>query len=492
MTDSSKSPESPKSPRKYGHWIDGAWHAPEQGHYQITDPATEEVVGHAPEGHAAEVWTAARAARTAFHDWSRADPRERAAVLERIGALISERADELVPLVRAETGATTRVARSLHVLAAADCFRRTARAVRESGTAALAPHPVAASPLADGGLIGAAAVRRPLGVVACITSHNFPVAQLVGMVAPALAMGNTVVAKPAPQDPLGFLELGPILKEAGLPDGVFNVVVGSGPITNEAVIAHYDIDLVGFSGSAAVGKRIAVSASGQLKRAVLELGGKGTAVVLEDADEQALESAIRTAGLAFSLHSGQTGTAPARMLVHRTLYGKAVDALTTYARSATVGSPADDSTVVGPLISDAQRDRVEAYVEDARRQGARITTGGDRPQIKPGFYAAPTVLADVTPDMPIALEEISGPVVAVIPFDDEAEAVRIATRTPTALHDYVFSADPTHARHLATRLRSANVGVNTAQQHPETPVVPDCGPFGSHGYSEAQSITWRA
>jgi phenylacetaldehyde dehydrogenase len=480
------------SPKKYGHWIAGAWHQPEQGHYQITDPATEEAVGYASEGHAAEVWIAAKAARSALREWSRTDPDERAAVLERVGALIADRAGKLVPLVRAESGATTWVAQSTQVLAAADCFRRAARSARESGPVARAPQPVAASSLAAGGLIGAAAVRRPLGVVGCITSHNFPLAHLVGMIAPALAMGNTVVAKPAPQDPLGFLELGPIMKEAGVPDGVFNVVTGSGPITNEALIAHYDINMISFFGAAAVGKRIAGAASEQLKRTRLELGGKGVAIVLQDADERALESAVLAAGLNFSLHSGQVGPAPARMLVHRSLYEKVVDALVKHARSVPVGSPADHSTVVGPLISEAQRDRVEASVEEARQQGARVAAGDDRPSIKPGFYAAPTVLADVTEDMTVASEGIAGPVVAVIPFDDVDEAVRIAGGAPAAFHDYVFSGDTARAWQVAARLRSGSVGINTAELHPETHVLRGDSPFEARTYSDLRPIVWTA
>ena len=488
------------SPKKYGHWIAGAWQAPEQGHYQITNPATEEAVGYAPEGHAAEIWAASAAARAALDDWSHTDPRERAAVLERIGALISERADELVPLVQAETGATLREAKSLQVLAAADCFRRYARGALEPDTVPLAPHLIAASPSAGGGLIGAAAVRRPLGVVACISSYSFAIANLAGKVAPALAVGNTVVAKPAPQDPLGCLELGPIMKEAGLPDGVFNVVAGSGPITGQALVSHYDIDMVSFTGSTDIGKRIAVAAGGQMKRTLLELGGKGAAIVLEDADEKAFKAAVTAVGSTFSVYSGQISTAPTRMLVHRSLYEKAVAALAQYAQEAKVGSPTDDSTIVGPLISALQRDRVEAYIDGARQDGARVAAGGERPEIKPGFYVAPTVLADVTPEMTVAQEEIFGPVVVVIPFADEDEAVRIANGTPFGLYDYVFSADTARAWHLAARLRSGNVGINTALRHPETPfggfkesgIGRDGGSFGLHAYSELQALVWQS
>jgi acyl-CoA reductase-like NAD-dependent aldehyde dehydrogenase len=225
-----------------------------------------------------------------------------------------------------------------------------------------------------------------------------------------------------------------------------------------------------------------VAASGEQKRVVLELRGRGTAVVLQDADEQALDAAVLAAGLAFTPQGGQAGTAPARMLVHRSLYDKAVEALTAYAESAGVS----------PLISESLRDRVEAYVEDARREGAQVTIGGERPEIKPGLYATPTVLADVSSEMTCAQAEVAGPVVAVIPFDDEAEAVHFVTRIPAALRDHVFSADTAHAWRFAAELRSGSVGINTAQQHPETPVASDGGPFGLFGYCDAQTVAWTA
>ncbi|WP_432036610.1 aldehyde dehydrogenase family protein [Streptomyces cucumeris] len=486
--------------RGYGHWIDGAWRAPGQGHYPVLNPATEETVGQAPEAAEADVDAAVRAARAAYDGWSRTAPRERAAVLDRVAALLAERSADLVPLLQAETGATLRVTSALQVPPAVDRFRRYARGAVEPVTLPLAPLPVAATPLAPGGLIGAAAVRRPLGVIACITSYNFPLANLAGKVAPALAMGNTVVAKPAPQDPLCCLELGPLLKEAGLPDGAFNVVTGSRPAVGEALVAHPGVDMVSFTGSTTVGKKIAESAGRSMKRTLMELGGKGAAIVLGDADERVIASAVGAVGSTFSFHSGQICTAPTRVLVHRSLYEKVIAALTHYAESLKIGDPVDNSTVVGPLISAAQRDRVEAHLAGAREQGARIVTGGERPALKPGFYAAPALVADADPAMTIAREEVFGPVVVALPFDDEDEAVRIANGTAYGLHDYVFSADAGRAWSLAARLRSGNVGVNTAQRHPETPfggfkesgVGRDGGSFGLHAYSELQSVVWAS
>ncbi|MEU4210127.1 aldehyde dehydrogenase family protein [Streptomyces sp. NPDC026206] len=482
----------------YGHWIAGAWRAPEKGHYPVVNPATEEVVGEAPESTSAEVADAVTAARAAQGGWSRTDPRERAAVLDRIADLLTERAGELVSLLQAETGATMRIASSLQVPTAADRFRRYARGAMEPHVIPLAPQAVKAGPFAPGGLIGAAAVRRPVGVVCCITSYNFPVVNLAGKAAPALAMGNSVIAKPAPQDPLSCLELGPLFQEAGVPDGVFNVITGSGPAVGEALVVHPAVDMVSFTGSTAVGKKIAEAAGRSMKRTLMELGGKGAAIVLGDADDKVLKSAITAVGSVWAFHSGQICTAPTRVLVHRSLHERVVTGLKEYAGALTVGDPVDNSTVVGPLISAAQRDRVEEYIAGARAEGARIVAGGTRPGIRPGFYAAPTLIADVTPGMTVAREEIFGPVVAVIAFDDEDEAVRIANGTSYGLYDYVFSADTGRAWALAARLHSGNVGINTVQRHSETPfggfkesgIGRDGGSFALQAYSELQSVVW--
>jgi acyl-CoA reductase-like NAD-dependent aldehyde dehydrogenase len=489
-----------RTPRSYGHWIGGRWQQA-QAHYAVVNPATEQTVGHAPEAGPAEVAEAVRAAREAYGDWSRTSPGERSAVLGRIADLLGSRSADLVPLLQSETGATIRVASSMQIPTAVDRFRRYARGAMEPDTVPLAPQPVRATPLAAGGLVGAAAVRRPVGVVGCITSYNFPIVNLAGKVAPALAMGNTVVAKPAPQDPLTCLLLGEVMKEAGLPDGVFNVVTGSGAAVGEALVAHPDVDMISFTGSTAVGKAIARSAGGDMKRTLLELGGKGAAIVLQDAvadGGRALRAAVSAVGSTWAFHSGQICTAPTRVLVHRDQYERVITTLEQYARSLTIGDPVDNSTVVGPLISAAQRDRVEAYIAGARDQGARIVTGGERPDLKPGFYVAPTLIADVTPEMTVAQEEIFGPVVVAIPYDTEDEAVAIANGTAYGLYDYVFSADAGRAWAIAAGLRSGNVGINTAQRNQETPfggfkdsgVGRDGGSFGLSAYSELQSVVW--
>ncbi|MFI8852528.1 aldehyde dehydrogenase family protein [Streptomyces sp. NPDC053499] len=489
----------PGPPRAYRHWIDGDWHQPARGHYPVIDPATELLVGEAPEGDSADVDAAVRAARAAQEAWAVTDPRERSRVLERIAELLIERAGALVPLLQAETGATLKVARGMQLPTAADRFRRYARGALEPDTVPLAPQPVGPSALAPGGLIGAAAVRRPVGVVGCITSYNFPVVNLAGKVAPALAMGNAVVCKPAPQDPLSCLELGPLLQEAGLPDGLYNVVTGSGPGPGEALVAHPDVDMISFTGSTSVGKEIAGNAGRGMKRTLLELGGKGAALVLDDAVGRAREAALGSVTSTWAFHSGQICTAPTRVLVHDSLHDEFVTALSRYASALTLGHPTNERTVVGPVISAAQRDRVEAYVAGAREQGATVLVGGERPtRPATGFYVAPTLITGVTPEMTVAREELFGPVVVVLPFADDDEAVRIANSTPYGLYDYVFSSDTGRAWRLAGRLRSGNVGINTVQRHPETPfggfkesgVGRDGGSFGLHAYSELQSIVW--
>ncbi|GAA0485924.1 aldehyde dehydrogenase family protein [Streptomyces sp. NPDC046215] len=484
----------------YGHWIDGSWHSPEKGHYAVVNPATEEVVGEAAEATPAEVAHAVTSARAAQDGWSRTDPRRRAAVLNRMADLITEHGAELAPLLQAETGATMRLTSTMQLPTAAERFRRYARGALEPAVVPLAPCPVRGTPLAPGGLIGAAAVRRPVGVIGCITSYNFPVVNLAGKAAPALAMGNAVVAKPAPQDPLTCLALGPLLREAGLPDGVFNIITGASPATGEELVSHPGVDMISFTGSTAVGKQIAEAAGRSMKRTLMELGGKGAAIVLGDADEKVIKSAVGAVGSVWAFHSGQICTAPTRVLVQRPLYEQVVTGLQRYARALTIGDPVDNSTVVGPVISAVQRDRVESYVAGARAQGARIAVGGTRPDLAPGFYVAPTLIIDVTPDMAVAREELFGPVVVAIPFESEDEAVHIANGTSYGLYDYVFSADTARAWALAARLRSGNVGINTAQRHPETPfggfkesgVGRDGGSFGLHAYSELQSVVWSS
>ena len=473
-----------------GSWVDG-----DRGTYPIVNPATEQVVGEAPEASVSQVEAAADAAAAALPAWSRTKPEQRAELLDRAAELLRKHTDDLVPLVQAETGATMRVTTTMQVPTCGDRFRRYARGATESATIPLPPGEMPATALGPGGLMGAIAVRQPAGVVACITPYNFPIVNMAGKIGPALAMGNTVVVKPAPQDPLAVLRVAEILEEAGFPPGVVNVVVGSTPDTGEALVASPHVDMVSFTGSTAVGQRIGAVAGGQMKRLLLELGGKGAAVVFDDADVKTAVAAIVST---WAFHSGQICTAPTRVLAQRGVYDALVGGLGRAAGALKVGDPTQPDTVLGPLITAPHRDRVEAYIASGREQGAELVAGGDRPPIAKGFYVAPTLLAGCRPEMRVVQEEIFGPVVVVVPFDDEDEGVALANGTSFGLYDYVFSADTARAMRVAKQLRSGNVGINTVQRNHEAPfggfkqsgVGRDGGSFGLHAYSELQSIVW--
>ncbi|MEU6274960.1 aldehyde dehydrogenase family protein [Streptomyces populi] len=474
-------------------FVGGAWVAPDHGFYEVRDPATEQVVGLAPEASRAQVHAAAAAAREAFGPWSRTPAEERAAVLARAADVVRRNLVPYADLARAESGATTGTARGMQVGVGMARFRRYARP--EPVETALPPQINEAGPFGPAAVMGALAVRRPVGVVTCITSYNNPWANPAGKIAPALAMGNTVVVKPAPQDPLSVYRMAEALEAAGAPPGVVNVVGGSTPESGEAAVDSPDVDMVSFTGSTAVGQRIAEVCGRAMKRQLMELGGKGAAIVFDDAD---LDSAVSGIGTTFSFYSGQICTAPTRVLAQRGVHDRLVRRLAAYAGHLKVGDPREPDTVVGPVISAAHRDRVESYVELGRKEGARIVTGGERPPLPTGFYVAPTLLADCTPDMRVVREEIFGPVVVVLPFDDEEEAIALADATDYGLIDYVWSGDVARAFRVARRLRAGGVGVNTVGRNMEAPfggfkksgVGRDVGSYALHAYSETQAIVW--
>ncbi|NUR68152.1 MAG: aldehyde dehydrogenase family protein [Streptomyces sp.] len=474
-------------------FIGGEWTEPEGGHYAVVDPATEEPVGWAPEASRDQVHAACAAAREAFGPWSRTSAEERAAILGRAADVIADRFGPYAELAQAETGATTSTARAMQVGVGVARFRRYARV--ESAEWAIPPQINEAGPMGRAGVMGALAVRQPVGVVTCITSYNNPWANPAGKIAPALAMGNTVVVKPAPQDPLSVYRMAQALETAGVPRGVVNVVSGRSTEVGEAAVDSPDVDMVSFTGSTAVGQRIAEVCGRGMKRQLMELGGKGAAIVLDDAD---LASAVAGIGTTFSFYSGQICTAPTRVLAQRGVYDRLVAGLAAYADRLKVGDPREPDTVVGPVISAPHRERVESYVELGRKEGATVVTGGERPSLDRGFYVAPTLLADCAHTMRVTREEIFGPVVSVIPFDDEEEGIALANDSDYGLIDYVWSGDVARAFRVARRLRAGGVGVNTVGRNMEAPfggfkrsgVGRDVGSYALHAYSEVQAIVW--
>ncbi|HEX4018719.1 MAG TPA: aldehyde dehydrogenase family protein [Frankiaceae bacterium] len=475
--------------------LDGEWVEPGAGHYDVVNPATEEVVGQGPEASVQQALDAAASAKQAFKTWSQTTPEHRAAILDRIADLLVKHGEEIVPVLQAETGATMKVASTMQVPVAINRFRRYARDAMLSDTIPLPPALMNATALAPGGLIGAVVVRQPVGVVACITSYNFPLVNLAGKMAPALAMGNTVIAKPAPQDPLHILRFGEILLEAGIPPGVVNIIGGSGADAGAALTTSPDVDMVSFTGSTAVGRTIAKTCGDGMKRQLMELGGKGAAIVFEDGN---VDLAVGGISSTWTFHSGQICTAPTRAIVHRSKRDELISKLQAKAGALKVGDPVAADTDVGPVITGVQRGRVESMIEQASNAGAEVVAGGSRPDLETGFYVKPTLLTEVSIDNPAAQNEFFGPVVVVITFDDEDEAIELANGTPYGLYDYVYTGDTGRGYRVARQLRTGNVGVNTAQRNFDTPfggfkmsgVGRDGGVFGLHAYSELQSIMW--
>ncbi len=474
--------------------IGGKWVDPGNGTYGIINPATEQLVGQAPNASVEDAENAAAAAAEAFPAWAATPVEERLALLKQAATAIRAKGDELVPLVIAECGATASVGSRMQVPVSADRFDRYSRDLRHIQETSLPPIATNATPLAPGGLVSALAYRQPVGVVAAIASYNFPMTNMAGKVAPALAMGNTVVIKPAPQDPLAVIELARILDEVGFPPGVINLITAQGPEPASALTTSPDVDMVSFTGSTNVGTRIAADGAPTMKRLLMELGGKGAAVVFADADVKAAVTAI---GSTWAFHSGQICTAPTRAVIHRSIFDQVVEGLTQFAGFLKVGDPTEKDTVVGPVISAAQRKRILDHIETGRKEG-EVVVGGGRPEHLPtGYYVEPTLIVGGN-DITVAREEIFGPVVVAIPFDEDEEGVAIANDSDFGLYDYVFSGDTARAFRVAKQLRAGHVGINTAQRNMDAPfggfkmsgIGRDGGDYGLEAYSEMQSIIW--
>ena len=416
--------------------------------------STEEVVGRIPDGVADDVDRAVGAAKAAFPEWSATAPEERAKHLQRIQEGLFARQDELAQLIATEVGMPLKLAAMIQVGLPSAQVGNYAQILRDFRFEEEIGHSLV--------------VREPIGVVGCITPWNYPLNQIIAKVAPALAAGCTVVLKPSEVAPLNAFVLADVIDEAGLPPGVFNLVSGVGPVVGEAIAAHPDVDMVSFTGSTRAGKRVAELAAASVKRVALELGGKSANVILPDAD---LEKAVSVGVTNCYLNSGQTCTAWTRMLVPRDRLAEAEQIAAARAERYRVGDPLADGTNLGPLISDVQRDRVRGYIEKGIAEGAKLVTGGAEPPdgLEKGYFVRPTVFSEVTPDMTIAQEEIFGPVLSIIPYDTEDQAVEIANGTIYGLAGGVWSGDQAHAEQVARRLRTGQVDINGAMYNPLAP-----------------------
>jgi acyl-CoA reductase-like NAD-dependent aldehyde dehydrogenase len=470
----------------------GGEHVSTENHYDIVDPNTTEVIGHAPEATAEHAIEAAAAAKEALHSWKALSMDERCDYIGRAADAIELACGDWVNLVQAETGATIRVARTMQVAGAfVDRFRYYSRPHEMDQP--LTPIYSAASALAPESLIAGNVIRQPAGVVACITPYNFPLVNVAGKLAPALAMGNTAVIKPAPQDPLAIIKLGEILNDI-LPPGVVNVIVGSSPDVGAALVDTKDVDMISFTGSSTVGAKIMESGGKTMKRLLMELGGKGALIMTEDCDVQAAVGGIASV---WGFHSGQICTAPTRVICHRDIYEPTIQALKAVSEFMTVGDAREEGTLVGPVITESHRDRVEAFIQSGIDDGAEVVVGGERPK-QDGFFVAPTLLTDCTPDMHVVKEEAFGPVVVVMSHDGDDHAVELANNSDYGLFSYVYAGNTTRAYEIAQKIESGNVALNSIAPHMYAPfggfkmsgIGRDRGRWGLEAYSEIQAINW--
>ena len=452
---------------------------------EVVSPHTEQVIGRVPAGTTADMDRAVAAARAAFDTgpWPRTDPAERAAAVGRLAEVFAGRAGEMAALITAEMGSP--IAFSQMTQAGPPNFLAYyAKLGAEYTWEEERP-----------GMIGPVAVRRePVGVVAAITPWNVPQFLIMTKLAPALVAGCTVVLKPAPETPLDPYLLAEMVQEAQIPPGVVNIVA-AGREVGEYLVSHPGVDKVAFTGSTAAGRRVGAICGQQVKRCSLELGGKSAAIILDDADLAAVADWVRGAPLA---NSGQICVAQTRILASRGRYQEVVDALADMVETMTVGDPADPATEIGPLAAQRQQDRVEGYLRLGQTEGATVVVGGPAASGQAtGWYVAPTVFAGVDNDMRIAREEIFGPVLTVIPYQDEADAVRIANDSDYGLGGAVWTGDLAHGMDLARQVRTGSYGINTSYTFdPGTPfggfktsgIGRELGPEGLTGYLEYKSI----
>ena len=456
-------------------YIDGRWQRPAAPRlFDVVNPATEEVAGHISLGSAEDADRAVAAAKRAFDTWSQTSREDRLAVLEAILEVFMRRLDEVADVITMEMGAPVKLARGAQAPSGIQHLKATMRALKayefeqRNRTTLIA--------------------KEPIGVCALITPWNWPVNQIAVKVFPAMAAGCTMVLKPSEIAPFNAILFAEILDEAGVPAGVFNLVNGDGPGVGSALSAHPDVDMVSFTGSTRAGTLVAQNAATTIKRVAQELGGKSANVLLDDVD---FEKAVKRGARSCFENTGQSCNAPTRMLVPAGRMAEAAEIAAAVAGAVRVGDPNDESTHMGPLVSAAQWDKVQALIQKGIDEGAELAAGGvGRPEgLDVGFFTKPTVFANVENDMSIAREEIFGPVLSIIGYDDEDDAVRIANDTPYGLSGYVSSGDLERARRVASRLRTGGVHINHA---PLDSMAPFGGykqsgngrEWGSHGMDE--------
>ncbi|HUJ86236.1 MAG TPA: aldehyde dehydrogenase family protein [Burkholderiales bacterium] len=427
-------------------FIGGHWVAPSgKETIEVHNAGTGEVMGKVPAGGEKDADAAVAAARAALEGWSHTPVEKRAEFLDRISAGLKARADELAKLIAQEVGMPIKLAGRIQAGLPIANFANYARLLREFEF--------------EQRVGNSLVLREPVGVVLAITPWNYPLHQIALKVAPALAAGCSVVLKPSEVAPFNAFVLAEVIEAAGLPRGVFNLVTGFGPAVGEALVHHPGVDMISFTGSTRAGKRISEVAAQGVKRVALELGGKSPSVILDDAD---LAAAVKGTVNGCYLNSGQTCTALTRMLVPASKYEEAAKIAVEVANAFTLGDPLSEATRLGPLASAAQRERVRHYIQKGVQEGAQLLTGGaEQPEGVPGgYFVKPTVFGKVKPGSTIEQEEIFGPVLCIIAYTDEEEAIRIANDTPYGLAGAVWGKDEAHAQKVARRIRAGQVDVN--------------------------------
>lgn len=457
-----------------GHWVDPV--TPKT--LEVLDPSTEEACATISMGSEADVDLAVAAARAAFDSFSQTSVEERVGMLERLAAIFQRRIDEIAEAIRLEMGAPIKLASTAQAYAGLGHITEAAKVLKTYAfTEDLGPHRV---------------VKEPIGVCGLITPWNWPLNQVSCKVAPALAVGCTMVLKPSEIAPLSAYLYAEMMHEAGVPAGVFNLVNGDGPIVGEALSRHPDVDMMSFTGSTRAGCLVAQNAAPTVKRVTQELGGKSPNIILEDAD---LEAAVTRGVLHMYNNTGQSCNAPSRMLVPRALLPQAEQIAATVSDAVVMGPTSADTTTMGPVISKLQWDKIQGLIEAGIAEGAKLVCGGPGlPEgIDRGYYVRPTVFSEVSNDMTVAQQEIFGPVLVMIPYDSEEEAIRIANDTPYGLAGYVQSSDLDHARRIASRIRAGNVHINGASGGFDVPFggYKQSGngrEWGAHGFTDYLEI----